>query len=110
RRARHRTHDRGSAKRLFQQTDQPSYLFAPPITDVQHPSRYSVRRRMRQTSDNSLDDVVDISEISLQAAIVIKRYRLTGHDRAREAEIRHIRPAPGAIDGKEPQPGLPQTK
>ena len=52
------------------------------------------------------DDVVDIGEIALQPAVVVQRDRLAGDDRAGEAVIGHVRPAPGPVHREKPQAGL----
>ena len=55
---------------------------------------------------DALDDVVDVGEVALHPPVVEDLDRLACEDASRENEERHVRPAPGAVDGEEAQAGV----
>src|SRR3546814_2200230 len=59
---------------------------------------------------SDLDDVVDVGEVAGVVAVVEHVDRLAGQDLAREQEQRHVRPAPGPVDGEEAQAGGRQVE
>ena len=58
---------------------------------------------MVERGHDAADDVVHVGEVALVVAVVEDVDRLAGQDVAGEQEQRHVRPAPGAIDGEEAQ-------
>ena len=61
---------------------------------------------MIKRANNAVDDVVNIREITRHFAIAVNLNCLTLQDFLGEAEIRHVRSPPWAIDGKKPEPCL----
>lgn len=60
-------------------------------------------RRVAHDPDHALHDVVDVCEVPQTVAIVEYFYLLALDQPVREAEVGHVRPAAGAVDGEEPQ-------
>ena len=58
---------------------------------------------MVQRADHAADDVIDVGEVATVLAVVEHVDRLAGEDVARKDEQRHVRAAPGSIDGEEAQ-------
>ena len=54
---------------------------------------------------HALHDVVYVGEVPPAVAVVEYFYLLTFHQFVREAEVGHVGPAAGAVDGEEPQAG-----
>jgi hypothetical protein len=61
---------------------------------------------MVQHTHDAVDDVVDIGEVAGHLALAIDLDRLALQHLLGEAVIGHVRPAPRAIDGEEPQARL----
>src|SRR5690242_19647581 len=61
------------------------------------------RRRQLHDADQALDDVVDIGEVSLHAAVVEDVDRLACEYGLGEDEQGHVRSAPWSVDREEPQ-------
>ena len=68
------------------------------------PGRIGLGDFRRQAGDRS-HDIIDIGEVALHLAMVEDLDRLAGQDVAGEGKIRHVRTAPGSIDGEKPQAG-----
>lgn len=56
-----------------------------------------------EDADDALDDVVDVGEVALHAAVVEDVDGLAGQDGPGEEEEGHVRTAPGTVDGEEAQ-------
>jgi hypothetical protein len=57
-----------------------------------------------QRADYAFDDVINVGEVPLVVAVIEDINRFARENPFRKYEQRHVRPAPGTIDGKEPQP------
>lgn len=63
-----------------------------------------------QYPDDAFNDVVDVSKVAQHVAVVKDLDGFALHDGSGKKHGRHVWAAPGAIDGKEAQPGGGQTK
>jgi uracil-DNA glycosylase len=57
-----------------------------------------------------LDNVVDVGQVTLQLSSRKYRDRIAPQYLLREAEVRHVGPSPGTVDGKEMQSCGPQSE
>jgi hypothetical protein len=60
---------------------------------------------MIQGANHAFHDVVDVGEIAAMVAVIENVDGLSGEYLLGEDKQRHIRPAPGTIDGEKPQAG-----
>lgn len=58
---------------------------------------------MAHDPHNALHDVVYVGEVPQTVAVVEYPYFLSSDKPVSEAEVGHVRPAAGAVDGEEPQ-------
>jgi len=56
-------------------------------------------------AEDALHDVVDVGEVAAHPAVVVDVDGFAGEDGPGEEKEGHVGPAPGAVDGKEPQAG-----
>ena len=62
-------------------------------------------RRPAHDAEHALDDIVDVRKVALAVSVVENLNCLAGAELVGEAEIGHVRPAGGAVDGKKAQAG-----
>ncbi|MPL96396.1 hypothetical protein SDC9_42574 [bioreactor metagenome] len=67
------------------------------------------RHRVDQQADR-LDQIGDIGEVALHVAVIVDIDRPAFEDRLGELEQRHVRPAPGTVDGEEAEHGDRQAE
>ena len=60
-------------------------------------------RRVAHDPDHALHDVVDVCEVPEAVAVVEDSYFVTFDQPVGEAEVGHVRPAAGSVDGEEAQ-------
>mmetsp|Transcript_7135 Transcript_7135/g.22036 ORF Transcript_7135/g.22036 Transcript_7135/m.22036 type:complete len:282 (+) Transcript_7135:51-896(+) len=81
------------AKLLFENFDKVEQALAPMVTQIKH-LLVSPKRKCR---DDTVNDVVDVREVTARLAVPVDLYRQTELDAARERKIGHVRAAPWAI-------------
>ena len=94
------------AERLLDLGDEVHQFHGVGTADVVHAVPQAVRIRLRQVvqaADGARDDVVDEGEVADHVAVVEDLDGLPLRDGAREQHRRHVRPAPGAVDGEIPK-------
>ena len=94
------------AERLLDFGDEVHEFHGVGAADVIDAVPQAVRIRLRQvvqTADGAGDDVVDEGEVADHVAVVEHLDGLPLRDGPRKQHRRHIRPAPGAVDGEIPQ-------